>query len=127
MRLRTTMTKRSDMMSSTMTLTYHGNITEKRATLKQLRQHRKLDQIVRGYGYWSSNGKPKGCAVGCLTHDPAGGHALFPARWGVPVQLAYLIDHLFESLPLEDAPDWPLRIMGAIPVGADLSRIYDRW
>lgn len=108
------------------TLAYKGTMT-KTATLAQLREHRKLDQIVQGT-YWVGNGKGKGCAVGCLTHDPSGGHYQFPDKWGVPVQLAYLIDHIFESLPDDGtAQDWPVRIMAAIKVGSDLSGVFDRW
>ena len=109
----------------TTTLAYRGTMT-KPATLKQLRAHRKLDQIVKGT-YWQGNGDGRGCAVGCLTHDPSGGHAKFPATWGVPQQIAYLMDQIFESLPLEEAKDWPVRIMSAIAPGADLSGVYDRW
>jgi hypothetical protein len=108
------------------TLTYHDKVSEKKATLKQLRLHRQLDQIVQGT-YWEGNGEGKGCAVGCLTHDPHGGHSQFPDRWGIPVQLAYLIDHIFESLAVEESKDWPVRFMSAIPVGKDLSRVWDRF
>lgn len=114
------------MAQVTTLLTYHGNVTEKRATLKQLREHRALDQIVQGT-YWTGNGEGKGCAVGCLTHSPNGGHEQFPDRWGVPEQLAYLIDQIFESLSPDEAVEWPVRIMSAIPVGADLSRVWDRF
>jgi hypothetical protein len=109
-----------------MTLTYHDKVSEKRATLKQLRLHRELDQIVQGT-YWQGNGAGKGCAVGCLTHDPNGGHDQFPDRWGIPVQIAYLIDQIFESLTVEEAKDWPVRFMSAVPVGADLSRVWDKF
>ena len=109
------------------TLTYHGKVAEKRATLKQLREHRKADEIVQGLYWEPTNGSGRGCAVGCLTHSPGGGHGQFPDRWGVPENIAYLIDHIFESLPEEEAKDWPIRFMSAIPVGADLSRVWDRW
>jgi hypothetical protein len=105
---------------------YHGSEEEKRATLVQLRHHRELDQIVQGT-YWEGNGDGRGCAVGCLTHDPDGGHKEFPERWGIPVQIAWIIDTIFESLPVDEAKDWPATIMSAIPVGADLSRSWDRF
>ena len=43
------------------------------------------------------------------------------------MQIAYLIDQIFESLPLKTAVDWPVRAMSAIPTGADLSGVWDRW
>ena len=105
-------------------LTYQKETKE--SVLARLEEHRELDEIVQGL-YWVGNGSWKGCAVGCLTHDPKGGHSAFPELWGIPVQLAYLIDGLFEALPLEEAKAWPQRIMSAIPVGADLSGVWDRW
>lgn len=107
----------------TLASSYHGSVAEKKATLAQLRAHRAADQIVKG-SYWSDG---KGCAVGCLTHSPDGGHDQFPDRWGIPVQVAYLVDQLFELLPVEVAVEWPVRFMSAVPVGADLSGVWDRW
>ena len=109
-------------MTSTMTA-YHADPALKAATLAQLAEHRRLDQIVRGT-YWDGS---RGCAVGCLTHQGDGGHEEFPSRWGVPVQIAHLIDTIFERLPIDQAQEWPSRIMDAIPVGADLSRTWDRF
>jgi hypothetical protein len=106
-------------------LAYRGD-EPKASVIARLERHRALDQVIQG-AYWEGDGDGRGCAVGCLTHDPTGGHGSFPERWGVPVQLAYLIDQIHESLPVEDARDWPLRVMGAIPEGADLSRVWDRW
>lgn len=103
-------------------LAYQG-IETKDEMLARLAEHYRLDQIIQG-AYWSAG---KGCAVGCLTHDPAGGHDQFPVRWGIPVELAYLMDGLFELLPADVCPDWPTRIMSAIPVGADLSLVWPRW
>ena len=107
-----------------MTITsYHGSAGLKAHTLEQLAEHRRLDEIVQGQ-YWTGH---KGCAVGCLTHDPTGGHAKFPELWGVPVELAYLIDQLFELLPSAEAVRWPERAMSAVPVGADLGGVWARW
>ena len=82
---------------------YHGDAELKRLTLEQLDEHRQLDQIVQGTYWRSEDGEElaKGSAVGCLTHDPSGGHDKFPARWGIPVQMAYLMDAIFEALPTD--------------------------
>lgn len=104
-------------------IAYHSDPTLKTAVLGQLAEHRRMDAIVQGR-YWSGG---RGCAVGCLTHDPTGGHRKFPELWGIPVELAHLMDALFELLPRADAPEWPMRVMAAIPVGADLSMVWSRW
>ena len=104
-------------------LAYHSDAKLKTKTLREMRAHRKADEIVQGR-YWEDG---KGCAVGCLTHDPRGGHDKYPTLWGIPEPLAYLEDTLFESLPVKDSKDWPVRFLRAIPVGADLSRAWDKW
>lgn len=44
--------------------------------------------LVKGQ-YWDGT---KGCAVGCLTKDPKGGHSEFSMRWGIPEEVARLYD-----------------------------------
>ncbi len=105
-----------------MTLAYEGTMT-KEQTLAQLNAHAKADEIVQGQ-YWHGH---KGCAVGCLTHRPDGGHDIFPDMFGVPVSFAHLIDSLFEGLEPEEAKKWPLRIMSAIPDGKDLEPVIDKF
>lgn len=130
------------MTTATQLTAYHGSPELKAEVLAQLTRHRQLDQIVRGSGYWDGpidannnrnwipgNGywsSGRGCAVGCLTHDPKGGHKQYPTRWGIPIELAWLEDGIFERLPVDDAPHWPIRFMGAIRPGADLSLVWPR-
>jgi hypothetical protein len=100
----------------TLMLTYHDDPTLKAAVLTELAAHREADQITQGR-YWEDG---KGCAVGCLTHDPNGGHDQYPSRWGIPEWLAHLEDRVFEGLPAADAKRWPERFMAAIPVGVQI-------
>lgn len=106
-------------------LAYHNDPALKTATLDELYAHQEADRIVQGV-YWDGKER-RGCAVGCLTHDPDGGHDLYPERWGIPTPLAYLEDEIFEALPAGEAKGWPLRFMSAIPVGADLSGVWPRF
>jgi len=110
-------------MTTAMLLAYHGDPSLKQRVLSQLRAHREADELVHGR-YWSNG---KGCAVGCLTHDPSGGHSTYPDRWGIPVELAYLEDAIFEGQPLDEAQEWPARFMSAIRVGSDLSLVWPRF
>jgi hypothetical protein len=98
-------------------LTYHGDHDLKAAVLAELAAHRVADEIIQGT-YWRDG---KGCAVGCLTHDPHGGHHLYESRWGIPEWLARLEDAVFEGLPLDAAKGWPERFMGAVPVGVEIT------
>jgi hypothetical protein len=100
-------------------LAYHSDPTRKRAILRQLRAHRKADEIVKGR-YWEDG---KGCAVGCTLHEPGGGHARYEPEFGIPEMLARLEDTIFEGMTNGQAKAWPISFMSAIAPGADLSRI----
>ena len=110
------------MMTETM-VAYHNDPTLKAAVLAQMAGHRADGTLIKGV-YWAAG---RGCAVGCLTHDPVGGHAQYPARWGIPEELARIEDGIFDHLPLEDARAWPERFLAVIKPGADLSGVYAAW
>ena len=102
---------------------YHGNPALKASVLAEMAEHRAADALVKGV-YWENG---RGCAVGCLTHDPLGGHSQYPRKWGIPEKLAWLEDALFENLPNGLAQVWPERFLVAIEPGADLSGVYAEW
>lgn len=101
---------------------FHGAPELKAKYLNRVAQHRALDHLVQGIGW---NGMTKGCAVGCTLE--AYDHVRYPIELGVPLQLAYLEDQLFEQQNVEDAQRWPERFLSAIPVGADLTRVWPEW
>jgi hypothetical protein len=107
-------------------IAYHGDPALKETALEQLAMHKRLDQIVQGL-YWTEENGGRGCAVGCLLHDPEGAHERYETEFGIPVQLAWLEDGIFEDLDVQVAKEWPLRFMGAIPVGADLTAVWPRF
>ena len=105
---------------------YHSDPALKAKIMAQIRAHREADEITQG-SYYRENGKLRVCAVGCVLHDPEGGHAQYETEFGIPAQLAYLEDGLFESMPLAAAKEWPAQFMGAIQPGADLSMVWPRF
>ena len=114
-------------MSTTTTLrAYHGKPELKADVMAQIAAHREADEIAQG-NYYKRDGKLSVRAVGCLLHDPNGGHIRYETEFGIPVALAHLEDGLFESMPLDDAKDWPRRFMSAIEPGADLSGVWPRF
>ena len=96
--------------------------------LAAVKAHRAAERLVQQGHYWHEG---RGCAVGCTLHDFAPGqeedHRLYEALFGIPEALARVEDNVFESLPARAARAWPLRFIEAIPVGADLSGISDRF
>ena len=97
---------------------FHNDQAIKDKYLARVRAHRAADELIRGTG-WDGH---RGCAIGCTLERYE--HARYPIELGVPEQIAYLEDHLFERLPLDAAMAWPERVLSAIRVGADLSRVW---
>jgi len=104
---------------------------KKTALLREIKKHREADQIIKG-SYGEENGTWKGCAVGCSVRSlnilegknyKTNDHTVYEKELGIPVELAYLEDELFEAMPLEQALFWPERFIKAVPTGADLSHV----
>jgi hypothetical protein len=95
-------------------LTFHGSQEIKDQRIAQVRAHRLADQLVKGH-YWEDG---KGCAVGCTIHGSD--HFAYETELGIPVELAYLEDRIFEGLSNGKAMMWPERFLASIPVGVDL-------
>ena len=116
-------------------LAYLGQPTLKTRMLAEIEEHRKADQIVPGlYGNYLAK-HFIGCAVGCALHSlnritqdakPTDMHERFPSELGIPTNVAWAMDHIFERLPKDRAQTWPGEVMAAIPVGADLSQVIDK-
>ena len=106
-------------------LAFHNNPKIAAKFRRRARMHQKADEIVQGTG-WESNGKTRGCCVGCLMHAyPA--HAEFEPQIGVPEVIAHLADAIHEGLARAAAKKWPVAFIAAIPVGADLSLVWPRF
>ncbi len=89
--------------------------------LARVKAHRKADQIVQGH-YWD---RERGCAVGCTIHGS--NHEAYETKLGIPIQLAYLQDMIFEELPNKEAKDFPVDFLESIPVGEDLKPVLHRF
>ena len=98
---------------------FHGQQEVKDEYIARIKKHQKLDNLVQNYGYWDGG---RGCAVGCTLEVNADPHEQYPIELGLPIWLAHMEDHLFETLPLEDAKQWPLQFLEAIPVGAEVGQ-----
>src|SRR5208337_1034787 len=89
--------------------------------LARAKAHFDADEIVHGQ-YWKEG---KGCAVGCLIHSNS--HSNLAKELNIPVEMAYLIDRLFEGIPNGTAKSFPVRFIEAIPVSAELDGVMDRY
>ena len=103
-------------------LAFHNDSAIKAKYLARVQAHREADQLIQGTGWELETSK--GCAVGCTLE--AYDHSRYPIELGIPVNLAYAEDHIFERLPKDLAMAWPERFLTAIPIGADLSLVVDK-
>lgn len=121
-------------MSDTATATpplkaFHGDAQLKEQLLDQVELHRKADEIVGGAYFEKTGGKLQACGIGCIMHDPDGGHMAMAERLNIPPALVYLYEGIFEALPRGEQrqKDFPGQFLAAIEVGADLTNIWPRF
>ena len=103
-------------------LAFHNDPAVREQYLNRVAAHASADELLQGYGYWRGG---KGCAVGCTIHGST--HKSYETELGIPEEIAYLEDWLFERLPAEKAKEWPARVLTSIASGSDLTDIYDLW
>ena len=118
-----------------MTLTFHNDPAAKAIRIERCKAHMEADRLRAGTYGEMSGGKFTACAIGCQIFDiahergvdwrelPQGSHNLVAQDYGWPVWLCYLEDTIFENLTPEDRPSWPLRLVEAVPVGRDISKV----
>ena len=102
-------------------LAYHNDPKIKELYLTRVRAHQAHDEIVKGT-YWEEG---KGCAVGCTIEGDE--HSRYETELGIPVQIAYLEDTLFEGMSNERAKEFPTQFLSSIHVGADLSLVIPKF
>jgi hypothetical protein len=122
-------------MPRTDPLAWFNDENLKADVMKRLRAHRAADDIIKGTYQRAAEDSPlgyRGCAIGCtlpkmsdddtdrLEYGDGSWHQAIEDTYGIPARVARWIDNEFESLPVEDAGDFAVTVIDAIPVGADL-------
>ena len=102
-------------------IAFHGKPGIKEFYLARAKAHFAADEIVKGK-YWANGHR---CAVGCLIHSDS--HADLAEALSIPLQLAHLIDGIFEGMSNGHAKSFPMRFIESIPVGAELAGVIDRF
>lgn len=101
--------------------TYNNDPELKARLIREMREHRDAERLIQGV-YWSEDAR-EGCAVGCLSKDPEGGHEACELEFGIPEWLLHLEDIIFEGLAKELSQEWPERFLEAVPVGVDFETV----
>jgi hypothetical protein len=120
------------------TLAWHGNPALKAEVMARLRTHREQDTIVQGLYQDLDPGSAvgyRGCAIGCtlpiqpgdehtnVVPPDCGWHAEVERLYGIPCEILWRIDDLFETRDVAEAGQFAVDVIEAIPVGADLHEI----
>jgi len=107
-------------------IAWNGDHDLKQRTVAQMRQHREADRLIQGmYIQGDPNGDAwRGCNIGCLAQGDS--YADVAALLNCPLQIPYLMDVIFEHLPIDAARAWAVDNIEAIPVGADLTHVWPR-
>lgn len=128
-------------------LAWHNDPALKAAAVERMRKHREADEFIRGSYLRSDPDKAsgyKGCFHGCLTAEAlavergvpithledrstvtlVGWHAEAERIFGIPEDLASLLDDVFEDLETAtSSARFAVEVTEAIPVGADLATV----
>jgi hypothetical protein len=117
---------------------WHNDPHLKAEVLSRMLQHRAEDSIIQGLyqevdpqaatGY-------RGCLIGCTLPRKAGDwlrfnrhseyswHREVEKQYGIPTQVAILLDNTFERLAVDKAPWFAVAFIEATPVGADMDQV----
>ena len=109
-----------------------GRVSKARL-LNSLREHARMDRVIQGY-YWLIKGwdpawprgggvSVGGCFMGCCLHDFSPGFESskreYERVFGIPQNLVFEAESVFEGLPISEAKSFPVRLIEAIPEGAE--------
>jgi hypothetical protein len=102
-------------------ISFFGEPCLKEALVRRVAEHERLDQFIQQV-YWDGQ---RGCSIGCALHTDD--HMAFERELNLPVFLAYMVEHIYERLPLTEAKFWTRRWVEATPVGVDLDLLFPRF
>ena len=106
---------------------FFGDSSYKHTVLQRVRQMQNDGRMVQGH-YWEITASgPRGCALGALTQISSGGHEHFPALFGLPADLAHLLEEIYETSDLPYAITYTARFVEAIPIGAVLDDAMEQF
>jgi hypothetical protein len=100
---------------------FHNSLTIRQFYVERVLAHQFAHEIVQGTS-WKTTAAG---AVGSTLHSNQ--HSQYEEMLGIPRQLAYLEDRIFEGLPAREAQAFPFAFLTSIPLGADLSLVLARF
>lgn len=121
-------------------LAWLGDPALKEQVVLRMKEHRAEDAFIQGnyqvYAPYLAS-QYKGCLLGCtlprkVTANQTiaihfGWHLEVQETYGILRSVAHALEAIFENLPFEQAADFAVESIEAIPVGADLSAVEEYW
>ena len=92
---------------------------QKKHWINVMQAHQDADRIVQGL-LWDGS---KGCFFGCAMQEDDVDLTEAAACMRLPAWLVMLAEKIHEGLPKADAIKWPVRLLKAIPIDADISKV----
>lgn len=128
---------------------WHNDPDLKAEAVATMRRHKEQDDLARGAYLLRGADSPsgfKGCFHGCLTTEKLAANAGMTTAeflrsseseaidwhgqaeriWGIPASIGWLLDRTFEGRR-DNWGDFAVAATEAIPVGADMTLVVDRW
>ena len=103
-------------------------LKKKKELVKIAKEHRKFDRFIKGQ--WINGkvkGKYSGCFFGCMIQSEDNTLQKASEEMHLPLWLVHLSEHIFEKLPQEEAVEFPVQLLEAIPANKDLEYAYKRF
>jgi hypothetical protein len=120
--------------NETKPLAWLGDPGLKEEVVLRMKEHRAEDSIVQGhYQSYAPElaSQYKGCLLGCTLPQmgaDVGWHYEVEKRYGIPVPVACLLEDLFENMEdFDEAAEFAVESIEAIPTGADLAAVTAYW
>lgn len=100
---------------------FHNSLPIRQFYVERVLAHQFAQEIIQGTS-WKTTAAG---AVGSTLHSNQ--HSQYEEVLGIPRQLAYLEDRIFEGLPIQEAQVFPFAFLTNIHPGADLSLVLARF
>ena len=103
-------------------ISFNGDSRVKEQYVGVAKYHHQADDLAQKHGYCHGG---KCCALGCFhgINSQEACIALNGDRLGIPEDISYLEEAVFENSSEPFAKTWPLRFIEAMPVGVDLHTV----
>jgi len=104
-------------------------LKRKNEIIKIAKEHRQADRFIQGQ--WLNGkvkGKYSGCFFGCMTqYDGRDSLEKASEEFDMPLWLVHVAEKIFEGLAQEEAVEFPVQLLEAIPCRLNSDKVYKKF